>query len=455
MTLAEGGTGAVDGTVDYPGLGCGGSLSIVSISDTKLVLQERIQRGLDACVAVMRIELRPLDGEKIRYEAFYPSGGVGAWATLTRTTAPPIARLRWPSVEQARAFIDLQKPAIFSMPVLEEDWRARTTLVLAFSSRDYSRAYAEALNFRTLAHEALVTADGLLASGELRLANTHLEMHQYYFQMAVARFQEAGRVFGLAGETLKGLGQAATEVFCQSSMLAVAVSGHAELRHYATLLCIGVHYVVDLRVGEAIDGAVRDAVARALSHALWEAVPLQGIYSDWQGWVGHTARQGGSDLYRRIAEQISDPAVQEQIMRLAARAPELLASEAAEWLTKDHVRGFLDAYVTYLRAQAGSMAEAQRRPDEGAATDGACALKSVNDAERATLYFRNSSDRIVVINWLDYEGAEKTYTELRPGRTWGVSTYMTHPWCVRDKVTGRALLSYIVTDPGPKTVVIR
>lgn len=119
-----------------------------------------------------------------------------------------------------------------------------------------------------------------------------------------------------------------------------------------------------------------------------------------------------------------------------------------EWFFPNGSKG---ASATMTRVVIEETGQPEGAPGEGA---GSCLLKSLIADEEVILVFMNTSQRTVVINWLDYEGMEKRYTELRPGQTWKVKTFMTHPWCVRDKSSGEIVRSFVVTAEGPRLVVI-
>lgn len=46
--------------------------------------------------------------------------------------------------------------------------------------------------------------------------------------------------------------------------------------------------------------------------------------------------------------------------------------------------------------------------------------------------FRNKSPKTVKTYWLDYSGKRKFYAQLKPGKNYVQSTYVTHPWIVTD-----------------------
>ncbi len=74
-----------------------------------------------------------------------------------------------------------------------------------------------------------------------------------------------------------------------------------------------------------------------------------------------------------------------------------------------------------------------------------CSLRSVRGTHASTVVFRNTSDRTMAINWLDYDGNEVPYATLLPGDVLVQSTFDTHPWCIRDS-TNAIVLAVTATD---------
>ena len=55
--------------------------------------------------------------------------------------------------------------------------------------------------------------------------------------------------------------------------------------------------------------------------------------------------------------------------------------------------------------------------------------------------FLNAREERVELFWVNYDGEEERVRTLRPGETWPVTTYATHPWMVRD-LSGECLRVY-------------
>jgi hypothetical protein len=75
-----------------------------------------------------------------------------------------------------------------------------------------------------------------------------------------------------------------------------------------------------------------------------------------------------------------------------------------------------------------------------------CKLRSIDSKRPAQLVLTNRSHEKVRLYWLDFDGAEKYYGELGPGRSTSFNTFISHPWCVRSAKTGEALESLTVSN---------
>lgn len=67
--------------------------------------------------------------------------------------------------------------------------------------------------------------------------------------------------------------------------------------------------------------------------------------------------------------------------------------------------------------------------------------RSLNSNSPGTLLFKNQSNdpaEIIKIYWLNFKGKRVHYKTLRPGKSWKVKTFDTHPWVVtRRNFSGR------------------
>jgi hypothetical protein len=72
--------------------------------------------------------------------------------------------------------------------------------------------------------------------------------------------------------------------------------------------------------------------------------------------------------------------------------------------------------------------------------------RSVAGSTLTSITFINRSSRAVNVYWIDYEGSEKFWFELQPDEALKQETYVTHPWCARDKTTGAPLLAVVATE---------
>ncbi len=60
-------------------------------------------------------------------------------------------------------------------------------------------------------------------------------------------------------------------------------------------------------------------------------------------------------------------------------------------------------------------------------------LKSWNSRKATTISFQNDTMLTTDIYWLDYQGKEQHYKTLKPGGSFSLKTYLTHPWIVKDQ----------------------
>ena len=72
-------------------------------------------------------------------------------------------------------------------------------------------------------------------------------------------------------------------------------------------------------------------------------------------------------------------------------------------------------------------------------------LRSIAGSVETVITFINASDGAITVNWIDYEGKEQFWFELQPGQSQRQETYVTHPWCVRDKTRNTALLAVVAS----------
>ncbi len=60
-----------------------------------------------------------------------------------------------------------------------------------------------------------------------------------------------------------------------------------------------------------------------------------------------------------------------------------------------------------------------------------------------TLQFANHTDRIVNVYWINYDCTEELYMTLGPGKSYSQDSFVTHPWVVRDALSGTPLAATI------------
>ena len=66
-------------------------------------------------------------------------------------------------------------------------------------------------------------------------------------------------------------------------------------------------------------------------------------------------------------------------------------------------------------------------------------LRSLHSNIRSFVMFKNTTERIVSIYWVNYSSKFIHYTNLEPSKTCFVNTYETHPWVFKDSVSGERL----------------
>ncbi|MEO8393091.1 MAG: hypothetical protein ABI700_08855 [Chloroflexota bacterium] len=77
---------------------------------------------------------------------------------------------------------------------------------------------------------------------------------------------------------------------------------------------------------------------------------------------------------------------------------------------------------------------------------GGCSLNSDN---ATTGNFANNSQRTVSVIWIDFNCHEVLYRVLSPGQAYTQPTFLTHPWIIRDTVTGALLAGPVTPSSGP------
>ncbi|XP_050072130.1 protein Vhl [Anopheles maculipalpis] len=60
-------------------------------------------------------------------------------------------------------------------------------------------------------------------------------------------------------------------------------------------------------------------------------------------------------------------------------------------------------------------------------------LRSRNSEVRSFVMFRNTTERVVDVFWVNYASQPIHYTTLLPGGQCMVNTYVTHPWVFKDQ----------------------
>eukprot|EP00174_Griffithsia_okiensis_P000792 GO256354.1.p1 GENE.GO256354.1~~GO256354.1.p1 ORF type:complete len:137 (+),score=6.64 GO256354.1:60-413(+) len=69
-------------------------------------------------------------------------------------------------------------------------------------------------------------------------------------------------------------------------------------------------------------------------------------------------------------------------------------------------------------------------------------------------HLRYHSEMTVAVYWINYNGREQKYNTLTPGRSYVQSTFVTHPWVLREVPTGK-FISMFVAQPSYMTVTTK
>lgn len=79
--------------------------------------------------------------------------------------------------------------------------------------------------------------------------------------------------------------------------------------------------------------------------------------------------------------------------------------------------------------------------------------RSISGKYATSINFVNRSRRTVKVFWLDYNANRKFYGVIQPGKTFGVKTFLTHPWLITDR-NNNAINVYF-PDSQPRRIKIR
>jgi len=80
-------------------------------------------------------------------------------------------------------------------------------------------------------------------------------------------------------------------------------------------------------------------------------------------------------------------------------------------------------------------------------------LRSKHDLTPTQVTFRNETRNPINVLWINYEGREVPYRTLDPGDSYRQPTFASHPWRLRDAMTGR-ILRTMVAGTTPSHVVV-
>jgi|GEM_PF-6803398 len=113
--------------------------------------------------------------------------------------------------------------------------------------------------------------------------------------------------------------------------------------------------------------------------------------------------------------------------------------------------------VVALIAAAGVVAAAWIKDHNKIEPVDCSVLRSLNSNEKTAVTFDNRSGRAVSIRWVDDKGAEIEIQngDVGPARKLILDSYVSHGFCVRDFVTGKALLAVPITSNDQNVIIPR
>jgi hypothetical protein len=80
-------------------------------------------------------------------------------------------------------------------------------------------------------------------------------------------------------------------------------------------------------------------------------------------------------------------------------------------------------------------------------------LRSLNANSPTGITFLNQGGHDVRAYWIDYKGARVFYSQLSPGQSYSLNTFLSHPWVITD--TADNCIGVYMPSPDPKTVAVR
>lgn len=66
-------------------------------------------------------------------------------------------------------------------------------------------------------------------------------------------------------------------------------------------------------------------------------------------------------------------------------------------------------------------------------------LAAQNSLEQTYVFFLNTTQRLINLYWMDFNGRQDFFTTLKPGAGIKANTFVTHPWIFRDSQTGERM----------------
>ncbi|GAQ92053.1 Tumour suppressor protein von Hippel-Lindau disease [Klebsormidium nitens] len=67
-------------------------------------------------------------------------------------------------------------------------------------------------------------------------------------------------------------------------------------------------------------------------------------------------------------------------------------------------------------------------------------VRSGPSSQSTFVQFKNDTDMVVSVSWIDYEGKEVPYEKIQPGKYYRQQTFVGHPWSFRTNATREQLV---------------
>lgn len=329
-------------------------------------------------------------------------------------------------------------------------WMDRTGRLLGTQDlrASYDEFYQAAVDYRGMAILMLTRAEKALQNNRLDLGNKYvLEADRY---LKLLNLSSVGAI-----EAYNGNNEAAMEFargIYQSSKASVKYGTGVVLGPWASRIVDGVFLVTDfvidwsaLGLSEAEARAVRAVVLRVMFDEVKSASLGGKTLSQFLS-KATTQAIGSSRLYTILDEIIGSPEFERVFMAILAKSGAHLTKELAKARTK----GILDELRTLSVPLPPQEIGVQ---PEGQAELALDPVRSLEGRVATEMLFENRSTESVLIYWINYQGEEVFYRELRAGDSYRQQTYVTHPWRIRAKNT-RTVIKTVAANSSTTQIVV-